>query len=277
MENKKDLAKIAVAALILASATPVNGHADHIEAHGIFLAADCAAHGCPATKNSNANNIISDNALDQPNATSGNSYNTYSPYSKGASSKSGEKINAQEMYNGAESPSTDYRKPANGESNYSSNDNNNPKNASSTERTYYGNHFDFVSDAYTPGDRYTPQQTGTTSQKDIEGYRGATYESTPHLAPEYDSLSNSNQGYHATTDDNLNRAAVTTLNSSATLTEAQLLGMLTSQGRAIYLNLNPEGKALAIQLASQDSYRDKNLAVKEAQRRMNERRGLPNR
>jgi len=61
--------------------------------------------------------------------------------------------------------------------------------------------------------------------------------------------------------------------SSVTLTEAQLLGMLSPQGRAIYLNLDPEAKALAIQLASQDSYRDKNLAVKEAQRRMNERRG----
>lgn len=62
--------------------------------------------------------------------------------------------------------------------------------------------------------------------------------------------------------------------SSTTITEAQLLGMLSPQGKAIYLSLDPEAKALAIQLASQVSYRDKNLAVKEAQRRLNERQNF---
>jgi hypothetical protein len=72
--------------------------------------------------------------------------------------------------------------------------------------------------------------------------------------------------------DNSDSNQTATMNTSANLTEAQLLGMLSPQGRAIYQSLDPEGKALAIQLASQDSYRDKNLAVKEAQRRMNERK-----
>lgn len=67
------------------------------------------------------------------------------------------------------------------------------------------------------------------------------------------------------------------VNNNQPLDENQLLGALNAQGRAIYLGLDSEGKALAIQLASQDSYRDKNLAVKEAQRRMNERRGFINR
>ena len=58
----------------------------------------------------------------------------------------------------------------------------------------------------------------------------------------------------------------------ATLTEAQLLGTLDSKGRAMYLGLTPEGKALAIQLASQSSNQDKAVSVQEAQRRMNERR-----
>jgi len=62
--------------------------------------------------------------------------------------------------------------------------------------------------------------------------------------------------------------------TSSSLTEPQLLAQLTPQGRAIYMSLDAEGKALAIQLASEESYRDKNLAVKEAQRRVNERRGL---
>jgi hypothetical protein len=61
-----------------------------------------------------------------------------------------------------------------------------------------------------------------------------------------------------------------TMTSSGSLTEAQLLAQLNPQGKAIYQSLNTRGQALARQLASQDSYRDKNLAVKEAQRRQNE-------
>lgn len=78
--------------------------------------------------------------------------------------------------------------------------------------------------------------------------------------------------------DEQNRHAVgVAFPSPTTLTEAQLLVALDAQGRALYLSLDPEGKALAIQLASQDSYRDKNLAVKEALRRSNERQGMLNR
>lgn len=66
-------------------------------------------------------------------------------------------------------------------------------------------------------------------------------------------------------------------NSNQPYEETKLLGALNPQGKAIYLSLDSEGKSLAIQLASQDSYRDKNLAVKEAQRRMNERRASANR
>lgn len=99
------------------------------------------------------------------------------------------------------------------------------------------------------------------SNQNNRDYRGQTYGR--------DSISAPPDG--DTSSPNTNAEAGAT--SSATLTEAQLLGMLNPQGRAIYLNLDPEAKALAMQLASQDSYRDKNLAVKEAQRRMNERRG----
>jgi hypothetical protein len=209
MDSKKDLAKIALTALILASATPVNGQVDNsIEAHGILLAAGCAAHGCPAAKNSSADR------------------NTRTPPSTGG---------------------------------------------------VYENDSSNISYAYSPPSSYNTQQSGTTSPVYVEDYRGVTYDSTPHPTPEYGGLTSFNHEYLTTTDYDFNRAAVTTSTSTATLTEAQLLGMLTSQGRAIYLNLDPEGKALAIQLASQDSYRDKNLAVKEAQRRMNERRGLLNR
>ena len=57
----------------------------------------------------------------------------------------------------------------------------------------------------------------------------------------------------------------------SSLTEEQLLEQINPEARKVYLSLNPEGKALARQLAGQGSYRDKNFAVKEALRQMNER------
>lgn len=59
--------------------------------------------------------------------------------------------------------------------------------------------------------------------------------------------------------------------SAAPLTEAQLLGDLDPQTRAIYLKLSPEGKALALQIAGMSSSKDKAAAVKEAQKKMSER------
>ena len=58
---------------------------------------------------------------------------------------------------------------------------------------------------------------------------------------------------------------------SGAFTETKLLGMLSPQGRTIYHSLDPTGKALALELGKQDSYRDKDLAVKEAQQRMFDR------
>ncbi len=154
MEHKKDLAKIALAALVLISANPVNGQADqNPEAAGIFLATGCPAHGCPSkSSGSSSKNDVADNA---------------------------------------------------------------------------------------------------TGSSDTNYKRNSSYQTSS--------------------------AGVTNSTSSATLTETQLLDVLSPQGKAIYLSLDPEGKSLAIQLASQDSYQDKNLAVKDAQRRMNDRRGLINR
>lgn len=180
MENKKDLAKIALAALILASTTPVNGQAE-VEAHGIFLAAGCAAHGCSGT--------------DSSSSTSGTYYNP------------------------------------------------NPS---------------------------TPSDNSYSSQP----YRGAAYDSTSRPTPQYGEMSSTDREVRAKADDS---RSVATTSRSATLTEAQLLGALNAQGKSIYLSLDPEGKVLAIQLASQEAYKDKNLAVKEAQRRMNERRSGANR
>lgn len=55
--------------------------------------------------------------------------------------------------------------------------------------------------------------------------------------------------------------------------EMALFETLSITGRSIYQSLDSQGKALAMQLAGENGYQNKELAVKEAQRRMNERNG----
>ena len=246
MEHKKDLAKIALATLILASATPVNGQADHYisEEEGIYLAAACPAHGCPAE--SPSKKVVADNANGSSNAKKiGSSFNQND---KNPSSEPNGTSNS--------SPPATHRKD---------------NDTAMTDR-----HSGRSSDTYSTSS-YDSQRSGVTSPYYVEDRSNNTFDATPAPYKEHGGMTNLNRDYNTTSDYDYNRAAVTTSASLATLTEAQLIGLLNSQARAIYLNLDPEGKALAIQLASLDSYRDKNLAIKEAQRRMNERRGLLNR
>jgi hypothetical protein len=269
MENKKDLAKIALAALILASAAPIHGQAD-IEAHGIVLAAGCAAHGCPAVKNGSNNNPSM-----RPSDQSSNDNNSQSFRTRNAppvgTNPSG--YSDSPTRNRADHFPTGPTAPISGERN--SSESASPPGGSN------GNSLSYLSYSYAdypyPHSGYNTQHSGITSPTYVEDYRGATYDSTPRPTPEYGGLTSFNHEYLTGIDYDYNRAAVTTSYSSATLTEAQLLSMLSPQGRAIYLSLDPEAKALAIQLASLDSYQNKDLAVRETQRRMNERRGLLNR
>ena len=60
--------------------------------------------------------------------------------------------------------------------------------------------------------------------------------------------------------------------TSGILTEPELLGQLSDQGKALYLSLPPEAKALALQLASQANYPNKDVAVREARIKFDERR-----
>ncbi len=220
MERKKDLAKIALAAFILAATTPLSTQALD-DSQEIFLAvAGCPAHGCPAETPKKG--VIADNSQsnDAYNARR-NSYQTEGTYSTQSNSGSSA-INTTPGSRGG----------------------NDADNYSSPLGGYGGKVNDHNGAQPALGSSHNPSE-------------------------DYGVNNSSNRQYHLSSDD-YERSAVTT--SSATLTEAQLLGMLTPQGRAIYLSLDPEGKALAIQLASQETYRDKNLAVKESQRRMNERR-----
>ncbi len=84
---------------------------------------------------------------------------------------------------------------------------------------------------------------------------------------------NMNRNYNTASDYDYNRPLPTTTAVGGRMTEGQLWSALSPQARDMYLKLDPEWRAKALDLASQDSYRDKDLAIKEAQRRMIEQRG----
>ncbi len=81
----------------------------------------------------------------------------------------------------------------------------------------------------------------------------------------------SSRGVIADADDNMNRNDT----SGDMMTEDQLKSQLNDQGKEMYDNLSPEGKALALKLASGSTFRDKNMAVKVAAQR-SERRAPSN-
>lgn len=295
MEHKKDLTKVAFTALLLAAAAaPMSSQAVDLS-HDVYLAAvACGAHGCK---------VIADNAntRSDPYNTRTNTYqagNTYSsqPTSGGYKTSSGSTATygsdtpdsygpgsstgsynsgraATDSYSGSTRASSDPRMSNRGYNTPATSGVYGDTNASyNTNRNY--------NDTYYKS--YNSNRTGPTSPNYVDSYRGTTYEVEAQGSPypygrDYGANTSLNREYNTASDYDFNRAAVTTSTSSVTLTEAQLLGLLSPQGRAVYLSLDPEGKSLAIQLASQDSYRDKNLAVKEAQRRMNERRGIMSR
>lgn len=269
MAPKKDLTKLALAALILASAAPIHAQADHIEQSGLFLAVSCAAHGCPAKTNPITDNVnsreayhASESSYQNGSHSTGQSPGTPTGYPIGNQNPKGNNPDSSSMYHNPQKNPNGYNSEGKGNSRENLGENQARKNGEISSNQSYNS-----------------QRSGLTSPVYVEDYRSNTYDirPTPTPTPEYGAMTNFNREYNTTTDYDYNRTSVTTVTSNATLTEAQLLGMLSSQGRAIYLSLDPEGKALAIQLASQDSYKDKNIAAKEAQRRMNQRRGLMNR
>jgi hypothetical protein len=97
---------------------------------------------------------------------------------------------------------------------------------------------------------------GMTSSRNYN----SNYSSNPSYSDSYRSYSS---------DDNDTRSDYMSQSGS----DAEFQRQLSPQAKSIYQNLDAEGKTLARQLGSQEAYKDKDLAVKEAQRRVNERRG----
>lgn len=58
-----------------------------------------------------------------------------------------------------------------------------------------------------------------------------------------------------------------------TMSENEFVSQLDPQTRSTYLNLSPEGKALALRLAGQDTYIDKNQAVRDAAKQISAKGG----
>lgn len=278
MERKQDLAKIALTALLLSATAPVQ--ADHnVESQEVFLAAlGCGANSCAAT----GRGRIADNT-DITKSTSDYSYQPGSSYTTQPSTSGSSTSNTRTNTSYPSSTST-YGTSTTGSSETSSTPDRYNSNGYGKPQSGYGavNHQLDTGRTYndTYYNSYNANRTSPTSPSYVDSYRGTAevYEASPYpYGGNYSTKTNLNRDYNTSSDYDYNRGAATTSTSSVTLTEAQLLGMLNPQARAIYLSLDPEGKALAIQLASQDSYRDKNLAIKEAQRRMNDRRGMTSR
>lgn len=278
-KDKKDLAKMALAGLLLASAMTADVQAiDAHTSHTLLAVAGCPAHGCggkstspsqPSEPNKKADDSkLADAAGDfsvprSPTSQGGGygrvnpsdnysaggsysgtsvpgSYSSTSPSNRGASVGGGYGVPENRPGSRGDAGSwggtaaTDVNRARVQEYNYGAyNTNRNFE----TSPAYEGHYLDssYYSDTVAP---YGGPRTGFNNQR---GYQDASYA--------YDSVA-----------------------APAIMTEAQLFALLSPEGRKMYASLDPESKALALQLASQANYTHKDLAVREAYTRMQERR-----
>lgn len=302
MSKKQELSKIALAALLLAAASPtsIEAAADFDAQPGIFLARGCGANKCASLS---AKEEIADNTSDK-NSPYNPKYNTYkvdtsknpteqSPKNpQSTESNKANSVDAKGRYYYFTDEDSQQHMPSNRKPAEMPKQPNTPneegKSAYGASQPYQGDRNGFIAEA--PRGTMDPARSSAYYNSYNVNHGGG--DTTPTYIDSYntnrgpDNAGRRNMNYNnpnlnrqnsTANEYDYNRSVATTVNSSQTLNEAQLLGALNPQGRSIYLSLDPEAKALAIQLASEDSYRDKNLAIKEAQRRMNDRFGIINR
>lgn len=102
-------------------------------------------------------------------------------------------------------------------------------------------------------------------------YGSETYRSTPIYTPEgYISPAAPTTRTYGNEAD-YQRNTTMTMTASQRFTDTELYSMLSREGKKVWNQLDRLGKDDALELASQDSYKDKDLAVKEAKRMMDER------
>lgn len=102
----------------------------------------------------------------------------------------------------------------------------------------------------------------SAASKNVSGHSGCGASGCSHKSSNSGCGANSGKGFTADASTDTNMAG------RKMLTETELLNRLNDSTRAQYSSLSPEGKALALKLASSDQYKDKNDAVKEAAKQM---------
>jgi hypothetical protein len=270
--EKRKLAKLAVAALVVASALPAGVQADDQARVGeTLLAMAACGSGCGGSGAARRNNNVSYNPSNQYDAYNArtNSYqadnsdynnrnrfsSTTSTYDPGSTSPSNIS-DTSSQYNTNRSYGSDASGQYNTNRGYSTSPNYSDMSPSANaNRTGTGSNYGTGN--YGAGNN----NYGSTNPGYATGATG--YDSDTSTGSGMSSYGGSNSSYN-----NYGSGSYDTT-SAGSLTEADLLKQLNSQGRAIYQSLDDQGKALALKLANQDTYKDKNQAVKEAQRQMN--------
>jgi len=194
MKHKKELTKVALAALLLASAAPAHAFVDKgTEAQGTYLASKCGQGSCQH---------LADNASNKSDM-----YNTRS--------------NSYQM----EAQPADSEAEKMKRMNHPSNDPSGMKAQKANDGTI--------------GDNYSQQsynnQQSTLTPHHLEDYRQISVPSNQFPSGST-TMPDINRNY--STDFDYNRRAMPTINSAATLTEAQMLGMLNQRAKNLYLSLD---------------------------------------
>lgn len=277
MKDKKELAKMALAGILLASTLPAGVQAEEIHSTGILLAvAGCPAHGCGGNKPSptpaktgQLADAAGDLSVPRSSASQGGGYGNATPSSPSSVGGSyGSSYGGVTTYDTG--PSAAYRMNSGGGYGVPENRPGSSSDAGSWSGTGRPADLgrsrvqDYNVNAYNTNRNFNTSPTYEGQYLDSSYYSDTV---APYGAPK--TSYGSGPGYQGGAGYGYGYEGVAT---SGIMSEAQLLTLLSPQGKDLYAKLDPEGKALALQLASQANFSNKDLAVKEATARMQERR-----
>ena len=213
---------------------------------GLLLAVGCNAHGCGGKLSpKKSGKDLADNATDSTNRTDSgiSSDSDNSSWNRNSSDS-----NTSGNRNTPSDNSTDKNRNARN-SNPSSNSN--PYSRNSNDSQWNSSYNNNVSENEAMSPSSSTQKPGT-----------------------YNSGFSSTNRLNTSSTESMNQAAAAT--SKTKMTKLELIKKLSPEGRQIFSGLDDAGQDLALSLASQDSYADKDAAVKEAQRQINENKKMKN-
>ncbi len=293
MNKKNKLASLALTGLLLASSFPTDTHATNPLSTSTLLAvAECGAHGCEVKKNTPpvSESRPSSTIQNQVHATPGHDNQINSSVANAGGDYA-------IPHRGGRSSSSGYSTPSTTTSsiggNYGSrfntySDINNGTRGSSVGGSYSvpENRYGGSSEAGSWGGTNRPN-IGTDRVRDYnysEYNTNRNFETSPNYQGDYiDSsfYSDTVAPYGAPRTEGFDKQynrdighgyeAITT---SGIVTQEQLQSLVSAEAWNVYLQLDSEGKALALQYASQANFPNKDLAIREAYIRMQSRRAV---